>query len=208
MSKIRDILEKKYGTNTPILLEEILSDCADVTPDAVYRRLRKACDAGEIVKKERGVYYIPTQTAFGKSNITSTAVLSKKYIKRGEVVIGYLAGTALENAFGITTQTPAVLEIVTNAEATNKRSIGAYGGYREVILRKPRTQVTNKNADALACLELLTSIEMSRLDRQAQLRFFEVLKQVGVNALREHTAFFPAKTSKRLIECEAQGVFA
>lgn len=61
MKTFPENLLERFGANEPILLEEILSVCSDVTEDAVYQRIRSAIARGVLVKKQRGVYFFPAR---------------------------------------------------------------------------------------------------------------------------------------------------
>ena len=121
--------------NEPILLEEILSACSDVTEDAVYRRIRSALARGALVKKQRGVYFLPAREGATPDDISDESVLVKKYLSCGDEVYGYVVGDALRREVGLPAQDDSVIEIVTNREKSRCRSIGAHAVYRDVVLR-------------------------------------------------------------------------
>lgn len=208
MDSFVGMLKNRFGVNNPILLDEVMEACPEVTPDAVYRRLRKAVAAGALAKKGRGVYYVPQATRFGPSTITDEAVLLKKYVGDEKVVYGYVSGLSLQNEVGVSDQVPGTLEIVTNKETMRRRSLGKVGGYKEVILRCPRVEVTAENVDALKALDLVTAVDIESLNDIERVNLSAALQKVGRRALARFARSYPAKTSKRLLESEAYGVLA
>lgn len=208
MKDLANILESKFGRNVPILLNEIMALFPDITEDGVYRRIRKAIAEGTLVKRERGVYYIPTRTRLGLSIISEEEVLAKRYIKSGEVVYGYVTGLALENKAGVSQQVPGTLEIVTNNETMRSRKLGRKGGWREVILRKPRVPVTKENVVVLEALDLITITPLDSLESYELHNLKKKLESVPRKILVEYLEYYPAKTAKKLIESERYGVFA
>ena len=87
---------------------------------------------GTIVRFTQGVYYLPTETEFGRSSISIHQILNRKYLNDNDEIFGVYSGLILQNMFGVTTQVPNVLEIVTNKETTRCRKIMIKG--REFIL--------------------------------------------------------------------------
>lgn len=55
-------------------------------------------------------------------------------------MFGFITGISLANQLGITSQVPAVLDIVTNKEATNGRNVQV--GTQKVRIRKPIISVS------------------------------------------------------------------
>lgn len=163
MDDFVNILRDSFGTNNPILLEEIRRALPLMPEATLYRRLRSAVSSSQLVKPRKGVYYIPKNTRFGLSTLSDAKVLQKKYLSNGESVYGYITGLALENQLGISNQVPGTLEIVTNRETTRSRKIEPCGGYRQIILRRPRIPVTADNVEALQLLDLLTYVSLDCL---------------------------------------------
>jgi len=84
----------------------------------VFRLLKEAASKGELLKFEKGVYYVPTSTMYGKSNLALEQVISKKYIKDKDDVFGIYSGLMLKYNFSMTNQVPMTIEIITNNEST------------------------------------------------------------------------------------------
>ena len=206
MNTFPDNLLERFGVNEPILLEEILSACSDVTEDAVYRRIRSALARGALVKKQRGVYFLPAREGATPDDISDESVLVKKYLSCGDEVYGYVIGDALRREVGLPAQDDSVIEIVTNREKSRCRSIGAHAGYRDVVLRASRVKVRAGNVDALQALDLLTALDLQALIDADRARLSAFLSRVPAGSLLHSARYFPAKTSKKLLEAEALGL--
>ena len=103
---------------------------------------------------------------------------------------------------------PAVVEVATNAESTRVREVAGFGGWRKVVLRRPRTEVDDGNVDALRFLDLITAEPVMALGDAAIAALGRLAEKAGRSKIYECAAAYPAKTSKRLVECEVRNVFA
>lgn len=142
MKEFEDILLERFGEGRPILVGDILSLFPDVSRVTVYQRINSAISKGSLERYGRGVYCIPRQGLFGKVPLSAESVIERKFIACGDEVFGYYSGLALENRAGLSEQVPAVLEITTNASSKGVRSLGPAGGWKDVVIRKPRCEVT------------------------------------------------------------------
>lgn len=109
-----------------------------------------------------------------------------------------------KNDAGISNQVPAVLEITTNNETNRARRIKPIGGYREIILRKPRVPVNAGNVDSLKFLDVLSKITPSLLncmEKEALVRMAKIAKRSQVT---KYIPLFPKNTAVNLLE---SGVF-
>lgn len=207
MQNLMDILSERYTPNEPIFTKDVLALCAEVPRSTVYYQLGKAVQEGRIAKADRGVYYIPTETLLGKSVLPSLKPLVKKYIADGEGVKGYWGGLMLENQEGLTTQNPTILEIVTNGATRRLRRLGARAGYRDVVIRPPRVEVTSENVETLKFLDLVTSFP-KRIEEDAISKLEVKARKLDTEMVLGTLGSYPAKTSKRLAESGLLNVFA
>ena len=122
-------------------------------------RLKEAFK-GELLKFEKGVYYVPTSTMYGKSNLALEQVISKKYIKDKDDVFGIYSGLMLKYNFSMTNQVPMTIEIITNNESTPIRRMKK--DERKIVLRKSRTPINKKNVYAYTILELFNNINLEQ----------------------------------------------
>lgn len=193
-------LKDKYDANEPIFTEEILKTFRDYSRAFVFRLIKDAENAGELVKFSKGVYYLPRKTFYGVSTITADSVIERKYLRQNDDVFGVYGGLKLLNAFSVTTQVPNVIEVVTNNETTRCREITLDG--RRFVLRRSRVKIDKANANAYTVLQLF-----SDLDRDAELsdfakrrlRDYLTEKRIPRDQLLSLAMDFPARTLKKLI---------
>lgn len=196
-------IEKAFKPGKPIFTEEILSLFPDFTKAYVFRLLKKAVANGEIVNFSRGVYCIPKKTFFGYSTLSSGMVANDKYIGDGKTVYGLYAGLTLLNQFAISTQVPNVVEIVTNHEATRKRT-ATIGGMK-LIVRKSRFEINKDNVSYYTVLQLFLELGANAsLDVFSKKRIKEYLiaNNMDRDRLIKYAMFFPAQVAKNLLMSE------
>ena len=98
--------------------------------------LKKAENEKTLIKFDKGVYYIPTETRYGKSLISVEQVVRKKYISDKDDVFGIYGGLQMQQSFRLTYQVPSAIEVVTNNETMWVRETKLKN--RNIILRKSR----------------------------------------------------------------------
>lgn len=193
-------LENKFGLNTPIFAEEIVNYFSNFSRAYVFQLIKKVEMEGALIPYSRGVYYIPKKTFFGKSTICSEMVAEKKYIRDGKEIYGVYAGVNLLNQFGITTQVPNILEIVTNNETTRKRNIMIAG--KEFVLRKSRCEITVDNYSEYTILQLFN--DMDSKDSLNDFAWAQLEKYISDNGVTTEKLLtmavsFPSATVKKMI---------
>ena len=208
MKEFEDILLERFGEGRPILVGDILSLFPDVSRVTVYQRINSAISKGSLERYGRGVYCIPRQGLFGKVPLSAESVIERKFVACGDEVFGYYSGLALENRAGLSEQVPAVLEITTNASSKGVRSLGPAGSWKDVVIRKPRCEVTAENFDVLRFLDAVSAISPKKMGKAALRSLGGLARKAGRDRAFAYADYYPAKTSKRLIESEALGVFA
>jgi predicted transcriptional regulator of viral defense system len=206
MNDMVDILRTRFGEDEPILTDEIVAVFPEVSRVTVFSRLNKALEDSSIERFDRGVYFIPRSGVLGKVPLLPLKVVKKKYLGDGNRVYGYLSGLNLENEVGVSLQVPATLEITTNKASRRVREIEPFGGWREIVLRTPRTEVTNENVDSLRFLDLIMQVSLSTLNKLELDNLKDFAGTLDRKTLYECVRYYPAKASKQLIESEALGV--
>jgi hypothetical protein len=196
-----EYLLQKYGTNEPILSSDITFK--DYSRPWVMKQLKSLCDDGKLMRFEKGVYYIPTDTVFGKSVLSPRKVIEKKYINDGENIIGYYSGITFQNQLKLTTQMPNVIEIYTNKESTNVRTVMV--GKQKVILRKARTDINSTNVAVLSFLEMMNDITPRLLNSEKKQRIVEYINsnRITKEDITSYSEIFPDRAMRNLIESEA-----
>lgn len=148
-------LSANFEKDVPIFTEEIIKLFPDYSRAQIFRFIEKAKENEEIIQYPqcRGVYHIPHTTYFGTPSIICVDdIVYKRYIGYKGDFYGVYGGVTVLNHFSITTQMPAVIEMVTNNESTRRRIITI--GKRRFILRKSRCKITKENYGAYAILQL------------------------------------------------------
>jgi hypothetical protein len=121
--------------------------------NVILNRLNKE---GIIKTAYKGIYYKPITTIFGEMPLDKTKVREQKYIKDNDGNIkGYLVGAKLFNSFGLTTQVPNIMEVVTN----ECKYHNGYDKELKVHIKKPKITVTNDKWKYLQFLELLDNTD-------------------------------------------------
>ncbi|MEF9926183.1 MAG: hypothetical protein RR757_06605, partial [Raoultibacter sp.] len=131
-----------------------------------------------------------------------------RWIEENGAIIGYVSGANLANRAGISEQVPATLEITTNKETTRVREVSAFGGWKSIVLRKPRRPITQDNVQALRFLDVITNEPVSSMNGYAINALKKLAATAGRSKVYECASNYPKKTSKRLIDCELKNVFA
>lgn len=199
MTLFESILQQ-YGTNEPILSSEVAFQ--GYSRPWIYKQLNRLCEDGKLVRYEKGVYYIPTQTPFGKSLLNPRKVIERKYISQGGDVMGYYSGMTFQNQLRLTTQMPNVIELYTNNETTRVRDV--FVGTQKVLLRRARTKITAENADVLSFLELMNDLTSEVIDdeKKAIITRFISDRKITRKDVSTYAPVFPDKAMRTLIESE------
>lgn len=194
-------LKNKFGVNQPIFTSEILEQMCEYSRPRVFQLLRKAEQEEALIKFDKGVYYIPTETRYGKSLISVEQVVRKKYVTDRGDVFGIYGGLQMQQSFMLTYQVPSAIEVVTNNETMWVRETKLKN--RSIILRKSRLPITKENADAYTILELFNNIDMRKYFDDASVRreIVGFIKDRSIKATDVYAlaAAFPAKATKNII---------
>lgn len=192
-------LQAEYGPNEPIIT-------SDIKDDRAKRYLIKSSERlianGLIERFSRGIYYIPTKTAIGKSKLSSSKVYQRKYISNKNDVYGYYTGTTLLNLMGLTTQVPVVVEIATNRATRNR----AYKPKGKVIaeVMPAKTNVNRENVKVLQFLDAVTIInkttEYTKHEKINKLLSYIAENSITNESIAQYVQFYPKTTKKYLIE--------
>ena len=112
----------------------------------------------------------------------SDASVMRKYVQNKSEIYGYVTGISFANQLGLTAQMPAVIEVVTNREATNGRMITV--GSQRVRIKKPAITVSDSNAELLQLLDTIGQAEKyTELTIEETIEAFEELIVGAANEL-------------------------
>ena len=132
---LKTYLMENYGYNEPIFLNDLTIQ--GLSENAVRQAVKRLVANGFLERYDNGIYYIPKRDGLlGKSYLDLSLVIMRKYIQSKSEIYGYVTGESFANQLGLTTQMPAVIEVVTNREATNGRTITV--GSERVRIKKLR----------------------------------------------------------------------
>lgn len=193
-------LLERFGYNEPIFSDEISFE--SYSKPWIYKELNKLCAEGVIVRFDKGIYYIPTQTVLGKSILNPRKVIEKKYIRSNERTYGYNGGQVLLNQLGLSTQIPNMLEIYTNKESSRVRDIDI--GNQKIRLRRSRVNINDDNAAVLCFLELMNDISVANLDDADVSIITEYIasKKIKREDITRYAPDYPDKVMRNLIVSE------
>lgn len=198
---MKSYLLENYGYNEPIFLNDLTID--GLSENAVRQSVKRLVANGFLERYDSGIYYIPKQGGLlGKSYLDPFLVIMRKYVKNKSETYGYITGISFVNQLGLTTQMPAVIEIVTNREATNGRMITV--GNQKVRIKKSTVIVSNSNAELLQFLDSIGQAEKyAELPMEETIdTMFSYVKQKGFTKeqLSEVSSSLTGATAKKLIQ--------
>lgn len=201
---------QKFNINEPIFTEEILSAFSEFSRAKIFRLIDEAKKNNLLVQFCKGVYYIPKTTFWGGlSSITADEIIAKRYLCDKRNVYGIYSGITLLNDFSITTQMPAVIEVVSNNETMRCREIVLQD--RKFILRKSRCVINADNYATYTVLQLFSDLEnRDFLTDAAKMVLLDYIseKRITKERLFDMADSFPAKASKNLLKSGILNVIA
>lgn len=198
---LRTYLMENYGYNEPIFLNDLAIE--GMSENAVRQSVKRLTASGFLERYDNGIYYIPKRSGLlGKSYLDPSVVIMRKYVKNKSEIYGYVTGISFANQLGLTTQMPAVIEVVTNREVTNGRMIMV--GNQRVRIKRPTITISDSNAELL---QLLDSI--GQAEKYTELTIEETIetlisymrkKRFTKEQLSEVSSILTGATAKKMIE--------
>lgn len=205
-----EYLEMNYKTNEPIFMADVKSKL-QVSDVNLRRMFKELCDDGRINRFQNGIYYIPKKSRLkGGVPLSADAVVKAKYISRRGEIDGYYSGYTFANQLGITTQVPYVIEIVSNNASSRIREVNVKG--RRVVLRKPRTFITERNYRVLQLLDLLSNItqyaDQDMDEVSARVKTYINNERISREDIDQYIEKYPERIYKNMYEMRFFDVFA
>lgn len=193
-----DYLLETFRENEPIFLSDIHYD--NYSDIWLKKELAKLCDNGQIIRYERGIYYIPVKTPFGNSILNPNRIIERKYLFEKGKRIGFYTGIMALQQAGLSTQMTNIPEIQTNNEKSKLRRVKI--GNQEVILRRSRVKIDNDNIFVLQFLEMMNSTSSAYFDddRKAVIKNWIRKCNISQSHVTKYAPFFPDKVMRNLIE--------
>ena len=199
--KLLDYLIEKYGYNEVIFLNEI--KYKEYSNSWLKKEIAKLTKEDKIIRFDKGIYYIPTDTILGKSKLDPRKVISKKYITYNDNTIGYYSGITFMNMLGISTQMPNTIEIYTNNEKSTARDVLI--GKINVTVRKSRTEINKQNVAIMSFLELMNNTDARFYDVERKTKLINYIKEnkITKDMISKYAPYFPDNALRTLVESEA-----
>ena len=195
-----EYLQTNYKPNEPIFVSDVELPVSEANLRKMFKTL---CDSGKIMRFDKGVYYIPKQSRL-KGNIplgTDTVVRAKYVLKNGKIE-GYYSGYTFANQLGITTQVPYVTEIVSIKASSKFRELDIKG--RRVVLRKPRTAITEDNYRVLQLLDLLSDFpqyaDENRSDVSLRVKTYMIKEGIDRRKVDQYIGKYPERIYRNIYE--------
>lgn len=198
---LKSYLMENFGYNEPIFINDLSVE--GLSENAVRQSVKRLVANGFLERYDNGIYYIPKRGGLlGKSYLDPFLVIMRKYVQSKSETYGYVTGISFANQLGLTTQMPAVIEVVTNREATNGRMVKI--GNLTVRIKKSTLTVSDSNAELL---QLLDSI--GQAEKYTELPMKETIdtmisyvkqKRFTKEQLSEVSSVLTGATAKKLIE--------
>lgn len=198
---LKSYLMENFGYNEPIFINDLSVE--GLSENAVRQSVKRLVANGFLERYDNGIYYIPKRGGLlGKSYLDPFLVIMRKYVQGKSETYGYVTGISFANQLGLTTQMPAVIEVVTNREATNGRMVKI--GNLTVRIKKSTLTVSDSNAELL---QLLDSI--GQAEKYTELPMKETIdtmisyvkqKRFTKEQLSEVSSVLTGATAKKLIE--------
>lgn len=161
--------------NEPIFIEDIkeyiMQFYKEEEKEKIFNNVKEILNRlnkEDIIKTAyKGIYYIPKTNIFGEMPLANNKIIQYKYLvdKFGNLK-GYITGAKLFNNIGLITQVPNIIDIVTNECKNNNKYAN---NYLNVIIRKPKIEITNENYKYLQLIDLIENkdniyIEVENMD--------------------------------------------
>lgn len=198
---LKTYLIENYGYDEPIFLNQLLIE--GLSQNAIRQSVKRLTASGFLERYDNGIYYIPRSGGLlGKSYLDPSMVIMRKYVENKSDKYGYVTGLSFANQLGLTTQMPAIIEIVTNREATHGRTVTV--GNQRVRVKHSTITVSDSNAELLQLLDGVGQAEkyteLTIKETVDKLISYMRKKQFTKRQLSEVTSALTEATAKKLIE--------
>mgnify|MGYP004589043453 CR=1 FL=1 len=198
---LKSYLLENYGYNEPIFLNDLKIE--GLSENAVRQSVKRLVAKGFLERYDNGIYYIPKAGGLlEKSYLDPLLVIMRKYVRNKYETYGYITGMYFANQLGLTTQMPAIVEIVTNKEATNGRTITV--GNQKVRIKKSPIIVSDNNVKLLQFLDGVSQVEkyteLSMIETIDRMQSYIKVMNFTKAQLSEVSSKLTGTTAKKIIE--------
>ena len=191
-------LEKRFGKNEPIFMEDIVETWSEYSRSSVYNLIKTLCDEGTLIKKIPGVYYFPKEAVYweGTLSLDTMKIVERRYLMYRGKVFGYYSGQTLMNMVGLSNQVPNTEEIVTMNEAAGRRTV-TINGFK-YILRRAKIKINEKNAPVMQLLEIFNQYDQPLAEYQQDNLIALARGKIDRDVLTECAKCFPRRALQNL----------
>lgn len=191
-------LETNYGYNKPIIVSE-LKEKDELKNKNLKQLLYTLEKKDKISRYSQGVYYLPTETIFGKSTLNIDEIIYKKYISNGEEIYGFYTGFTFLNSIGLSEQIVAIPNIVTNNTSSKKRFV-FYKKRRTALLNKSKVTINKDNFKILQFLDVFRFISDSYIEeiKKGLIKYIK-REKLSRKDVEDYIKYFPKSTMDKLI---------
>jgi hypothetical protein len=206
--ELAERLVKAFRYDEPIFTSEIVETWGEYARTRAFQLIKELVDDRVLAKSDLGVYYFPTQTAWGKPSVLGRKkVLDKKFIRSGDEVYGYYSGLKLLNGLHLTEQMPFQIEIVSSKASAVVRRVKIRNA--TVTIRKSRVPVNQKNVYTLMLLEAFSEMREPLAPEDTR-GIKSLVKQHNITLadVKRYADYFPKWALKNLLDTGVQNVFA
>lgn len=202
-----EYLQENYKENEPIFVADIE---LPVTNTNLRQMFKVLCDSGKIMRYDTGIYYLPGISRIkGGKTLSASEVARYKYISRNNQVNGYYSGYTFANQLGLTNQVPFTIEIVSNQASAKCREVNIKN--QKIMLRKPRTEITEDNYKILQLLDFLKDFEQYADDdmERATARMWAYVKGLALKRTEvdKYIGIYPDRVYKNIYKMRLYDVF-
>lgn len=148
---------------------------------ALAKMLSRLTSTGVLVRAEKGKYYKPQVTKFGKLQPSEKEFIDALTIKDGQRV-GYITGNTLFNNLGLTTQVPGTITIASR----KKRLPRKINGYT-IKFVTTTAEITEQNIYLLQLLDVVKNIQDipdTSIEKVVYL-FIEKIEELGAQSIEQ-----------------------
>lgn len=150
-------LEEK---NMPIFIDDLFNNVLkdnQIDRKVFNVNIARLVSMNIIKRYKRGIYYVPANTVFGETKLNAYDVISKKYLRDGNELNGYISGLTLLRKMGLTNLETKYINITTKKVSGNR-----IDHLNNVKLTKALQELNSDNYIYFQVLDLL--IEENKFD--------------------------------------------
>lgn len=194
-------LKEIYGYSVPIFLKDIRIGGKSKT--SIRKDLSRAVENGSIIRKGQGIYCFKLEGEYSDT-VSFENIIEHKYIKDDHGIpgldldiYGYHTGLTFLNNLGISTQVPAVLEVVTNNTSCT-RTITIKN--RKAIIHKGRIKIDRLNYKSLQFFDAFSLLHKEEILENKETLSSYISKHLSKESFEKYIGLYPNRVMKIIVE--------